>query len=157
MKTRFTLFFLFFALTCSAQELQIVKPDGKIFNTLRPNDYTVVRTLRLGTVSGRLIQISADSLTVVDPDGVYLLELGEIIAMKKTTRSGAWMRRSRGNSGLAAVLILPGPDFNSERSFGDRMLNRAAIMIPTTMAIFMIASGRPLKKVEKGYSFVVKE
>ena len=157
MKSILISIFLFSSLACSAQELQIIKPDGNIFTTVKQNDFVTIRSLKGGEVSGRLTRFSLDTLVLHVPDGDRVFMLNEIVGMTKKTKLGTTMRRLRGYSGLAAVLILPTPNAGSERSFGNQILNRALIMIPTTIVIYAITSGRSPKRSDKGYSFVVKE
>ncbi len=144
------------ASSCIAQQLQIVSPAEKVVTSLSEGDFTTLRTFGGKETSGQITRLTVDSLILNDRGYTYAIRLHDIAALRKSTKSGASLRRIRGYSGLAAIAILPA-NINPERSFGATMLSHAAVMIPTTLAIFVIFSGRPLRKVKKGYSYKVVE
>jgi hypothetical protein len=139
------------------QQLQILRPDSRVFTSVSPGDYLVLKTIERDHVAGKLVAISADTLTVSDRDQTRQITLGQITALKKTTKFGLTARHLSLYAAVVPVLLVPSANgrFYEGRTWGYRAWTSAAIVIPVGVGLGFLLQGSPLKKAKKGYSFQV--
>ncbi|RIV19894.1 hypothetical protein DYU11_23530 [Fibrisoma montanum] len=159
MKSTFFLCLFLTGVICKGQNLQIIRPDDRVFTTVALNDYVVINTFSKRNAVGQLITVKTDSILVSTRKGIERIALGEIKGMKKTSKFGLSMRRLSPYASVVPILFLPGANSSKYegRTWGGRFISRAAIIIPVGVGLGLLMNGKPLKKVKRGYTFRVVE
>ena len=157
MKAQLIVIFLFLVIPCRGQQLQILRPDSSVFASALQYDYVAVRTRSRNYVAGQLTALTPDTLTVIDRKQIRQIALNQIIELKKTSKFGITAKRLSTYSAVVPILFLPSANSSvyEGRTWANRFLSRAAIIIPVGVGLGLLMNGRSLRKTEKGYSFRV--
>lgn len=147
---------------CGAQQLQIVRPDGSIFESISVGKFVVVelpdRFQSTKRYQGQLMQVGRESITMAIRSKSQDIPISEIRALRRVSKFGAWARRS-------ARIIIPLTIATAGNITGDLVKGRGKganqILVPGAASIgagaiaYLLLHIPPLKKAEKGYSFRV--
>ena len=146
---------------CGAQQLQIVRPDGSVFESIPVGKFIVVelpdRFQSSKRYQGQLMQVGTESITMAIRSKSQDIPLSEIRALRRVSKFGAWARRS-------ARIIIPLTIATAGNITGDLVKGGSSanqILVPGAASIgagaiaYLLLHIPPLKKAEKGYSFRV--
>ena len=146
---------------CGAQQLQIVRPDGRVFESIPVGKFVVVelpdRFQSTKRYQGQLMQVGAESITMAIRSKSQDIPLSEIRALRRVSKFGAWARRN-------GRIIVPLTIATAGNVAGDLMKDGKTsrkILIPAGASIgagaiaYLLLHIPPLKKAEKGYTFRV--
>jgi hypothetical protein len=144
---------------CWAQQLQIVRPDGSVFESIPVGKFVVVelpdRFQSTKRYQGQLMQVGAETITMAIRSKSQDISITEIKALRRVSKFGAWARRS-------ARIIIPLTIATAGNITGDLVkggTQHRQILVPAAASIgagaiaYLLLHIPPLKKAEKGYSF----
>lgn len=146
---------------CGAQQLQIIRPDGSVFESIPVGKFVVVElpdrfqsTIRY---QGQLMQVGPETITMAIRSKSQDIPVAEIRALRQVSKFGAWARRK-------ARIIIPltiatagnvtGDLRKGDKGFGQLLVPTAA-SIGAGAIVYLLLHTPPLKKAAKGYSFRV--
>lgn len=157
MKAQLIVIFLFSAIACTGQQLQILRPDSSVFATASRYDYVALRTYSGVYIAGQLIDLTPDTLTIVDRRQTKQVAMNQVTALKKTSKFGITAKRLSVYSAVVPILFLPNANSSvyEGRSWANRFITRAAVILPVGVGLGFLLNGHALRKAEKGYSFTI--
>lgn len=147
---------------CWAQQLQIIRPDGSVFESIPVGKFVVVelpdRFQSTKRYQGQLMQVGTESITMAIRSKSQDIPVSEIRALRRVSRFGAWARRS-------ARIIIPLTITTAGNITADLVKGGGKganqILVPGAASIgagaiaYLLLHIPPLKKAEKGYPFRV--
>lgn len=146
---------------CGAQQLQIIRPDGSVFESISVGKFVVVelpdRFRSTKRYQGQLMQIGPESITMAIRSKSQDIPLSEIRALRRVSRFGAWARRS-GRIIVPLTIATAGNvagDLMNEGTPIRKIFVPAAASISAGAIAYLLLHIPPLRKAEKGYSFRV--
>lgn len=146
---------------CGAQQLQIVRPDGSVFESVRVGKFIVVelpdRFSSTKRYQGQLMQVGAESITMAIRSKSQDIPISEIRALRRVSKFGAWARRS-GRIIVPLAVATGGnvaSDVLKDGKTSSKILIPGAASIGAGAIVYLLLHIPPLKKAEKGYSFKV--
>lgn len=146
---------------CGAQQLQIVRPDGSVFESIPVGKFIVVelpdRFKSTKRYQGQLMQVGAESITMAIRSKSQDIPVSEIRALRRVSKFGAWARRS-GRIIVPLTIATAGNvagDLMKEGKTINKILIPGAASIGAGAVAYLLLHIPPLKKAQKGYSFRV--
>ena len=156
---RLSIVFVLITGHCGAQQLQIMRPDGSVFESIPVGKFVVVelpdRFKSTKRYQGQLMQVGPESITMAIRSKSQDIPISEIRALRRVSKFGAWARRS-GRIIVPATVAVAG-NIAGELTKGGSTANQ--ILVPGTAAIgagavvYLLLHIPPLKKAAKGYTF----
>ena len=144
-----------------AQQLQIVRPDGSVFESIPVGKFVVVElpdrfqsTIRY---QGQLMQVGPETITMAIRSKSQEIPISEIRALRRVSKFGAWARRKARI--IIPLTIATAGNVTSDLVKGGtqsrQILVPAAASIGAGAIAYLLLHIPPLKKATKGYSFRV--
>lgn len=144
---------------CGAQQLQIVRPDGSVFESIPVGKFVVVelpdRFESTKRYQGQLMQVGPESITMAIRSKSQDIPLSEIRALRRVSKFGAWARRS-GRIIVPATVAVAGNiagDLTKGGSTTNQILVPGAAAVGAGAVAYLLLHIPPLKKAAKGYTF----
>ena len=146
---------------CGAQQLQIVRPDGSVFESIAVGKFVVVelpdRFKSTKRYQGQLTQVGPETITMAIRSKFQEIPIAEIRALRRVSKFGAWARRS-GRIIVPLTIATAGNvagDLMKEGKTVNKILVPAGASIGAGAIAYLLMHIPPLKKAAKGYSFRV--
>lgn len=146
---------------CGAQQLQIVRPDGSVFESITVGKFIVVelpdRFKSTKRYQGQLIQVGSETITMAIRSASQEIPVSETRALRRVSKFGPWARRN-------GRIIVPLTIATAGNVAGDVMKQGKTInkiLIPGSASIgagaiaYLLLHIPPLKKAANGYTFKV--
>lgn len=144
---------------CQGQQLQILRPDGEVFESIKVGNYLVVelpdRFQSTRRYQGQLMQAGRETITMAIRSKFQEIPISDIRAVRRVSRFGAWARRS-------ARIIIPLAIASAGNITGDLVkggTQTRQILVPGAASLgagaiaYLLLHIPPLKKADKGYTF----
>lgn len=144
---------------CGAQQLQIVRPDGSVFESIPVGKFVVVelpdRFQSTKRYQGQLMQAGPETITMAIRSKSQEVPVSEIRALRRVSKFGAWARRS--GRIIVPLTVATAGNLTSDSMKEGKGINQ--ILIPAAASIgagaiaYLLLHIPALKKAEKGYTF----
>ncbi|WP_080238403.1 hypothetical protein [Spirosoma rigui] len=144
---------------CRAQQLQILRPDGTVFESIAVGKYMVVelpdRFHAKIRYQGQLVRVSPETFTMSVRRKLEEIPVSEIRALRRVSKFGAWARRSARFIVPATVATVS--DVTSDLAGGGTKIRQLAVPALASLSAGAIVYGLLhlplLKKADQGYTF----
>lgn len=144
---------------CRAQQLQILRPDGSVFESIAVGKYLVVelpdRFQSRIRYQGQLMRVGPETFTMSVRNKLQEIPITEIRALRRVSKFGAWARRSARI--IIPVTVASVSDVTSDLAKGGTQLKRLVVPAVASLGagaiVYVLLHIPPLKKAEQGYTF----
>lgn len=144
---------------CQAQQLQILRPNGEVFESITVGKYLVVelpdRFQSTKRYQGQLMQVGPETITMAIRSKFQEIPITDIRAVRRVSRFGAWARRSARI--IIPLTIASAGNITSDLLKGGsqtrQILVPGAASLGTGAIAYLLLHIPPLKKADKGYTF----